>query len=272
MALDAAGSSLATSQPDPAAPLDGYQVTFRSSTETLTIGGGSSAPPALDGKQEQISDGAVTGTLTSAGERLLLVIDATASGAPPLRFPAVQPRLPLVQRGRIFVSAEHIDRPTFDRIVAGLTALRAPEFARQAKGQNSTNVAYLWPEKLPKGYSVDPATVRFSWDDYLLQGGLPFYEMTAVGPGNNKIIIKGGRQSQGGAFVLPEGADVEQVTTTIHGQPASAARRPTDALLIWAENNVYYELSSAAVSVEQLVAAGTGMRPIDPQEFLRRVQ
>jgi sortase (surface protein transpeptidase) len=92
-----------------------------------------------------------------------------------------------------------------------------------------------------------------------------------IGPEGSAITFKGGHESDGKAFVVPEGPDVEQVNTTIHTLPATAARLAQGAVAVWFERGSYYALSSPSMSVEQLVAFGDRLRPIDEQSFFRNI-
>jgi hypothetical protein len=261
-------------QPAGGPQADGYRVSFRGAEVLIQVGGGNVDPPPLVGTTERITAGSLTGLLTVAQRRYLLVVDAEAGGALP-RFPGVPgggpKRLPLVQQGRVFIAAENVDRAQFERVVASLSPLRPPDFAARARGQNPSALSYLWPSTLPNGYAIDLSTVRVPWDDFLLQGGFPFFELTASGPGGT-VVIKGGRESSGDPFVVPEGGDVQRSTAKIRERVASTAHSADGAVVFWAENDSHYTLTSRTLTVEQLLALGEGLQPIAADDFYRRIQ
>lgn len=273
MALAYDESTAQLTQPGTASAGDAYHVVFRFGDANIQIGGGTAPIPELAGTSEQINDGEVSGNLTTVDRKYLLVINASTS--PSLHFAANQSdsphRLPLVQQGPVWISAENIERAEFDKVVAGLNALSSREFTRRAYGQSDA-FSYMWPAKLPEGYALDMKIVEVSWDDFLLQGGLPFFKLTAIGPGNETVTLEGGHQRNRAAFILPEGPGIEQVDATVRGQPASGARSQQGTVLLWAEHNTYYQLTSPTLSVEQLVNIATDIDLIDRPEFYRRIQ
>jgi hypothetical protein len=255
----------------------GYRVSFKGSDALIQVGGGTVGPPSLSGTEERITVGSLTGRLTVGQRRYLLVVDAGAASDHALpRFPEIAggapKRLPLVQQGPVFVAAENIDRAQFERVVANLIPVRPQEFVARARGQNTSRLSYLWPSTLPDGYAIDLNTVRIAWDDFLLQGGLPFFQLTATGPGNGVVMIKGGREPSGDPLMVPEGGGVERTTVSIRGHAASAAQTSDDSVLFWAENDSFYAITSRALTVEQLIAIGEGLRPVDADDFLHRIR
>ncbi len=256
---------------------DGYRVSFKGSDALIQVGGGTVDPPRLAGTEEQITVGSLTGRLTVGQRRYLLVVDAGAASDHALpRFPetagGAPKRLPLVQQGRVFVAAENIDRAHFERVVANLIPVRLQEFVARTRGQNTSRLSYLWPSTLPDGYAIDLNSVRIAWDDFLLQGGLPFFQLIASGPGNGVVTIKGGREPSGDPFVVPEGGAVERSTASIRGYAASTARTPDESVLFWAENDSLYAITSRSLTLEQLIAIGEALRPVDADDFLHRIR
>lgn len=273
VALAPAETSLQLAQPVDGPLADRYRVSFRGAGKSVVVGGGSEAPPQIDGTEERLTAGAQTAVLLKGDRRFLLTIDGPAEGAT-LRYPAgdsSSSQMPLVQRGRVFVAVENVDRAEFDQIVAGLHALRIQEFTARARGQTSTVLAYRWPARLPDGFSVDLSSAKVSWDDFVLQGGLPFFELIATGPGGT-TTIRGGRESGGQTLIVPEGPDVERQTASIHGQTASAARTQEGSIVVWSEENTLYSISSRTLPLEQLVPIGEGLQPIDEATFFSRLQ
>jgi hypothetical protein len=267
-------SSVQLANPAAGPQADSYRLVFRGGDNVIQIGGGSTAPPNFTGTQQRITSGSLTGVLTSAGRRFLLVVDGP-TGSSNLNFPdataAGQNRLPPVQQGRVFVSSENIDRAQFDRVIANLQPLLPQIFQAQAAGQNLLGIDYRWPAKLPAGYTIDLASARVSFDDFVLQGGLPFFELMATGP-NGNVAIRGGRESSGATITVPEGPDVQRSTPNIRGNLASAAQSPDGSDVVWSEDGVVYSITSRSVPVAQLVAIGEGLQPISAAEFFRRLQ
>ena len=263
--------------PGAAASVDQYRVSFRGPDSLLQIGGGALAPPVLAGMQEVLSSGSLRGVLTTADRRHLLVVDpGTSAAGGVLRFPEPAGsgalRLPLVQRGPVFIWAENLDRVQLEQIVGGLIPLRPEEFLARARGLQTHNLRYLWPDTLPGGFRLDLSSVRAGWDDFVLQGGLPYYELTAVSPDGGRALLSGGREAGGAAFIVPEGPGVERGTATIRSRVASIARTPEGATVVWSEDGVTYQLTSPTLQVEELVAIGEGLQLITVDEFFRRVQ
>jgi hypothetical protein len=257
--------------------VEGYRISFRRADGLIQVGGGTEAPPTFPGTEERVTGGSLTGVLTTSQHRYLLIVDAGAGGngvAPafPTEPDGTARRLPLVQKGRVFVTAENIDRQQFDRIVAGLIPAGTQEFVSRARGQSASALTYLWPGTLPPGYAVDLTTVITAWDDFVLQGGIPFFEVTSTGPNGGTISIKGGRERAGQAFVVPEGRGVERTVVPIRGRTASAAQTPDGSMLFWLENNWPYSLASGPLTIAQLVAVGEGLQPVDTAEFFRRIR
>jgi hypothetical protein len=121
----------------------------------------------------------------------------------------------------------------------------------------------MWPTRLPAGFVVDPASLRASWTDYVLQGGSPFFILTAEGPRKATFTLEGGSNS----FLVPEGVDIEHITTEVHGRGATAVRSPEGAAVVWAEHGSFYRISSPSMSVEALVRVANGLEPIDAATF-----
>ncbi len=86
------------------------------------------------------------------------------------------------------------------------------------------------------------------------------------------VTIKGGREPSGDPFVVPEGGAVERSTASIRGYAASTARTPDESVLFWAENDSLYAITSRSLTVEQLIAIGEGLQPVDATEFLNRIR
>jgi len=263
--------------PGTAASAEGYRVSFAGASGRLQIGGGNEQPPTGTGNEEQITQGALSGRLRSSGQTHLLVIDRLAGdNSPALVFPeptqAGQLRLPLVQRGPVFISAENMIRAEFERVVRDLVSLRSDDFAARARGQSSGELVYLWPDRLPDGYSLDPATARVTGDDWVLQGGRAYYEIIASGPAQGAVTIKGGVEVTGAPFVVPEGPGVQRQTAQIRGRVASGARTPDGAVLTWAEHNSLYSITSPTLQIDQLVTIAEGLQVVSEEDFFRRLQ
>lgn len=273
MILDVAASTAEINQPTAASNADRYHIVFRQGDAQVAVSAGASIPAPVTGKAETITFGSLTGELTSNGQHFMLVVDSGTKLNAPYVAPAnsTASPLPLVQHGRVSITADGVDRATFERIVAGLMSVRASEFVARASGQQVNALTYLWPSSLPAGYAVASHNVQYSWNDFLLQGGQPYFAVSMVGPDGETVTFKGGRQSNGKAFVLPEGPDVEQVDTTIHTLPATAARLQQGAVVVWLESGSYYTLSSSSMSVERLVAFGDRLKAIDNQTFYRNI-
>ncbi len=274
VSLSIAESIVQLAQPAVGPQADSYRVLFRGGDRLIQVGGGSAEPPKLAGQQERITVGALGATLTSADQHFLLIIDGPGD-KPSLIFPSDapfgQPRLPLVEQGRVFIAADNIDRGQFDQIVSSLQPLRAQAFVARSHGQNLRDIAFRWPTKLPAGYTIDLSTAKVAFDDFVLQGGLPFFELIAAGP-NGTTTIRGGRESSGQSLVVPEGPDVTLTTASIHGSQASAARTPDGSIVVWSENGTLFSISSRSLPVEQLVAIGEGLQPVDAAEFFKKLQ
>ncbi len=193
-----------------------------------------------------------------------------------LVFPAIVsdgPRqLPLIQQGPIWVAAENVDRQQFERVVANLVAMRPQDFGARARGQNIGTLTYLWPKTLPSGYTIEPKSIQAAWDDFLLQGGHPYIELTANGPDGETVVIKGGREASGTTFLVPEGGGVERSTPRVRGSQASAARTPEGAILVWTEADSLFAITASSLSIEQLVTIAEGLEAVDAAEFFRRAQ
>ena len=277
IALAPAETILQIAQPAAGPAADRYLVSFRGPNVLIQIGGGSADPPSFPGAEERITAGSLTGLLTTAEQRYLLVVDAGAAGGnvAPI-FPAsssdAPQRLPLVQQGRVYIATEGIDRDQFDRIVANLVAVQPQAFTALAHGQQTSDLTYLWPSTLPDGYTIDLSTVQIAWDDFLLQGGRPFFQLIATGPDGGAVSINGGRESSGQPFIVPEGGGVQRSIASIHGQVASAAQSPDGAVLVWSEYDALYAINSRSLGVEQLIAIGEGLGAVTDDDFLRRIQ
>jgi hypothetical protein len=251
----------------------GYLISFRGSG-SLLIGGGTMPPPALTGAQERIVEGSRIGVLTVDNNRYLLVVDTSSADTPPY-FPAdiQEPpnRLPLVQQGKVFVMAENIDRSEFDRVVAGLISMLNKEFVARSAGPNPYDLTYLWPGTSDHGYTIDLATTEVGWDEYLLQGGTPFFRLSATGSAGT-ATIKSGHERDGTHLLVPEGPGVQRLTGIIHGRTASVARTSSATDVVWSEGGVQYGLTSSTLSVDQLLGLGEALQPVDPDEFYRRLE
>ncbi len=111
-----------------------------------------------------------------------------------------------------------------------------------------------------------------SWNDWVLQGGQPYYEISASGPAQGVVTIKGGVEATGDPFIVPEGPGVQRQTVQIRGHVASGAQTREGAVLYWAENNSRYEITSPTLTLDQLVAIAEGLQPVSEEEFFRRLQ
>jgi hypothetical protein len=253
----------------------GYRVSFRSTDTLIQIGGGHVDIPAVDGTHEKVVSGSLAGDLTTADRRFLLVL-GEESTADVLRFPGApndaEPRLPNVQQGPIFIMAENIDRETFDRVVAGLTVVRLHDFVGRAHGEASGSTRYWLPSELPDGFTIDRTSIRVGWDDYILQGGRPFFEYALKSSNNEVVIARGGAELGGAALVAPEGPGVERVRVTVHGRTASAARTPEGSSIVWTEDGSTTVLSSPSLTIEQLVAIGEALRPVTLDAFFDEIK
>lgn len=271
MAVAAAESRVQLAQPANGPRADSYRVVFRGADRSVVVGGGAEAVPRLAGATTPWSAGTVRGTLTAGERRFLLVLDGPVEADAPLNFPTAGSSGALVQRGRVWISTENVEWEQFNRVVAGLQPLGGQEFVARARGQNPTNLAYRWPTRLPPGYTIDRSAANVAWDDFVLQGGLPFFELIATGSGGT-ITIRGGRESGGQTLIVPEGPDVERVTATIHGRSASAARTRDGSVVVWSEDGTLYSINSRSVALDQLAPIGEGLQPIEAGEFFRRLQ
>ena len=274
VSLATSESSLQLAAPVTGPQADSYRVVFRGGATVIQIGGGSTAAPSFTGTEQRITSGSLTGVLTSADRRFLLVVDGP-TGSSNLSFPESsstgQGPLPLVQQGRVFVSAENVDRAQFDQVIANLQPLLPQIFQGQVSGQNLLGIDYRWPANLPAGYTVDLTSTKVSFDDFVLQGGLPFFVLTVTGP-NGKVTIRGGHESNGTSITVPEGPDVQRSTPNIHGNLATAAQSPDGSVVVWSEGDVVYDIDSPSVTVDQLVTIGQGLQPISAAEFFKRIQ
>jgi hypothetical protein len=256
--------SMEFSDPVDDASLAGYTVSFARDEARFQVGGGTLAPPQVAGTTERIRAGNRSATLTTGQNRFLLTIEGTGQLAVPAA--GATPGLPLVQSGRVFVLADNVDRATFDQFVASLLPVRPQEFVARASGQSSREMLYLWPDPLPDGYTLDDASVRTSWQDYVLQGGRPFYELSANAADGSVVTIQGG----GDAFLVPE--DVEQVTAKVHGQGATAVRTDDGVVVFWTEQGTFYTVTASSMELDEAVAFAESLKSILPATFEERIQ
>jgi hypothetical protein len=127
-------------------------------------------------------------------------------------------------------------------------------------------MAYLWPDPLPAGYTLDLSSVRTSWQDFVLQGGRPFYELSASTPDGAVVTIQGG----GDAYLVPE--DVEQVTAKVHGQGATAVRTDEGVVVFWTEQGTFFTVTASSMGLDEAVAFAESLKSILPSTFEERIQ
>jgi sortase (surface protein transpeptidase) len=251
---------------------DRYHLVFRGKQAVVQIGGGTDAVPAMSGAMERFEVDSVAGQLISGDRRFLLVLDSGNAEEARLHFAPLRDtqgrQLPRVQQGNVYVMAEHLDRAQFERIVAGLGALGAPEFEARARGQASS-VPFLWPSELPHGFALDLDAVRYADADARLQGARAYFALNATGPDGDTIAIQGGRDVDGTSFVVPEGSDIEQIMTEVHGRGATAVRSPDGNMIVWSQGTTTYKVSSATVELDQLLAVARGLTRIDDATWQR---
>lgn len=261
------------SQPGTVPNEDRYQLVFRGGQTTVKIGGGTDTAPATSGVTENFTVGNVTGQLTSGERRYLLTLDAGNAEEASLNFAPLRDaagrQLPMLQQGKVYVSAENLDRAQFERIVAGLFALRSSEFQAQARGQMISSLRYMWPTSLPEGFTVDLGSVTYANTNAILLGARAYYAMSATGPNGDTITLQGGRNADGSAFVVKEGPDVEQFMTKVHGRGATAVRTPEGQAIVWSDGSSSYQITSATVELEQLLAVAQGMARLDSDDWER---
>jgi uncharacterized protein len=250
------------------ANVEGYVLVFRSSTSNVTVGGGSIQAPPITGDEETVEFGQLTGRLITNDESFLLVVETTPGTLP--HFDVLQEAkpalLPPVQQGPVFIAADNLSREDFEQVIAGLNPLSPAEFVPRSRGQATSSLTYMWPDALPAGFAVDPASVTFGWDDFLLQGGRPYFSITARND-EETIVLQGGRESSGAAFVIPEGEDVEQFFPTIRGQTATAARTADGSVVLWSENDVFYSITSPTLDVDTLASIAENVQRLDAEAF-----
>jgi hypothetical protein len=251
--------------------VDSYAINFSSATSNVTIGGGTNPVPLITGDEEIVQFGKLEGRLITNEKSIMLVVNTPNTSGTLPHLDVLQDEkptlLPPVQQGPVFVVGDNLSRADFESVIAGLLPLSPSEFVPRSRGQVISNLTYMWPASLPTGYTVDTKSVTFGWDDFLLQGGRPYFSVSASNRGGNTITIQGGRESSGAAFVIPEGGDVEQFFPTIRGQTATAAQTSEGAIVIWSENDVFYSITSPSLDVDTLASIAENLRRLTADEF-----
>lgn len=264
MGLVPAETIMQFSQPGVDTSITEYLLTFRNGTTQVRIGSGNVDQPVIGGRTEPVTIGERSGQLTIGAQVFSLVMEA--NDRPTFVAAPVDRRLPLVHQGRIVVVTENLSRADFDQLIANVVPIPSQEFVARAGGQFVGDITYLWPGVLSDGFTVDLTTVRTSWEDYLLQGGRPFFTITATGPEHQAVTIRGG----GDAFVVPEGPDIEQRPARVHDRGATVVSTPDGTVVFWSENATFYTVSSSDLPEDELVRIAEGLEQIDAADILQR--